>query len=174
MYSPLNWNNFNVVFARSEMYHSVLRNQIVDTEFPKDGKAYIDTIYSGYGIDTDIGVEIQYLVKSAGTYTSLFTGIVDLSEWSSLRDTTSVKIIDSSVMAKFATRDDVKIPINRATTIDGDAVDVYTYLNDFTIEGVNLEELAKFNFTQNRIQIFSAFSQKRAINSPMRQNNLNE
>jgi len=87
-YNPLDWDKFNILFKRSERYHSILRSQIVDSEFPFDGKAYIDTIYETYGIDTEIGCEIQYLNKQTGAYVSLLTGLIDLSEWTALRDTT--------------------------------------------------------------------------------------
>ena len=149
VYSPLNWNNFNILFKRSERYHSVLRKQIYDLEFPLDGKAYIDTIYETYGIDTAIACEIQYLNKLTKDYATLFDGIIDLSSWVSLRDTTSVKIIDSTTMVLFSSRDEIEVPINRETDIDGDAVASYTFLNSFTIEGVNLEELANYENTAN-------------------------
>ena len=155
-YNPLEWNSFNMVFSRSEKYHSVLRSQIVDSEFPFDGKAYIDSIYETYGIDTEIGCEIKYLNKLTETYITLFTGIIDLSKWSNLRDTTTVSIIDSSVMAKFMARDEVLIPINRTTDLDGDAVSVYSYLADMTVEGVNIEEKAEFDDVTNSITINTA------------------
>ena len=104
-YSPLNWETLNMVLKRSDVYHSVLRSQVLEVEFPFDGKAYIDTIYETYGIDTDIGCEIKYLNKQTKAYATLYTGIIDLSEWLKMRDTTSVKLIDSSVMAKFAARE---------------------------------------------------------------------
>ena len=155
-HSPLNWNSFNIVFKRSDRYHSVLRRQILDSDFPFDGKQYIDTIYETYGIDTDIGCEIQYLDKLPRTYATLFTGIIDLSEWSSLRDTTSVKIIDSSVMAKFASRDEIEVPINRTDDLDGNVISVYDYLNGMTVEGVNIEEKAEYDNVANIILINSA------------------
>lgn len=149
VYSPLEWNKFNVIFKRSTRYHSVLRKQITDSEFPLDGKAYIDTIYNANGIDTEIGCVVQYLIKSSLTYATLFDGVIDLSEWTALRDTTSVKIIDSSVMALFAARDEIEIPINRANDLDGNAVAGYTYLNQFTIEGVDIEEAASYDDSSN-------------------------
>ena len=85
VYSPLNWDKFNILFKRSKKYHSILHHQILDSEFPFDGKAYIDNIYENYGIDTDIGCEIKYLNKSTGAYATLLDGLIDLSEWSSLR-----------------------------------------------------------------------------------------
>lgn len=152
-YNPLNWSNFNILFKRSQRYHSILRNQIVDSEFPRDGKAYIDDIYENYGIDTDIGCEIQYLNKATGAYATLLDGLIDLSEWNSLRDTTSVKIIDNSTLALFAARDEIEIPINRANDLDGNAVASYTYLEAFTVEGVNIEEKAQWMDSANNIPI---------------------
>lgn len=122
------------------MYHSVLRSSIIEAELPFDGKEYIDTIYSTYGIDTDIGITIQVLDKYNRTYSDMYAGIVDLSEWVSRRDTTSIKIIDSSVMAKFISRDEVQIPINRSEDLDGDAVSSYTYLRSVDVTGVDIEE----------------------------------
>lgn len=158
VHSPLNWDKFNILFKRSEKYHSILRNQIVDSEFPKDGKAYIDDIYENYGIDTDIGCEIKYLNKSTGAYATLLAGLIDLSEWSSLRDTTSVKIIDNSTLALFAARDGIKIPINRTNNLDGNAVAVYTYLEGVSVEGVDIEERALWDVdvTINLIVVESA------------------
>lgn len=150
-YNPIKWDKFNMVFRRSKTYHSVLRKQIEDSEFPLDGKAYIDTIYAAYGIDTEIGCEIQYLVKSSMTYSTLFIGIIDLSEWTSLRDTTSVKIIDSSVMAMFAARDEIKVPINRGTDLNGDAVASYTYLDTMTVEGVDIFEQIYMTFVSAQV-----------------------
>ena len=49
-YNPVNWQDVNFMFQRSKRYHSVLRSQVLDIEFPRDGKSYIDTIYSTYGI----------------------------------------------------------------------------------------------------------------------------
>ncbi len=152
-YNPIEWDKFNVVFRRSETYHSVLRSQVIDTEFPLDGKAYIDTIYQTYGIDTDIGCEIQYLDKQTIAYVSLYTGIIDLSEWTSLRDTTIVKIIDSAVMALFASRDEIKVPINRTNDLDGNAVSVYTYLSTMKVEGVQIELLAQWADAANTIAV---------------------
>ena len=139
-YNPLNWANINIEFVRSERYHSVLRSSIIEVELPFDGKEYIDTIYSTYGIDTDIGLTIQTLDKSDFTYSDLYVGIVDLSEWVRRRDTTSIKIIDSSVMAKFVSRDEIKIPINRLEDLDGGTLDVYTYLNRMKVTGVDIYE----------------------------------
>lgn len=155
VYSPLNWDKFNILFKRSDRYYSILRNQIVDSEFPRDGKSYIDTIYQNYGIDTDIGCEIQYLDKSDNSYNTLIKGLIDLSEWVSLRDTTSVKIIDSSILALFAARDEIEIPINRSDDIDGDALDVYTYLESFNIHGVDIEERALYDDDTNEIAVTS-------------------
>ena len=139
-YNPLNWADINVEFVRSERYHSILRNSIIEVELPFDGKAYIDTIYSAYGIDTDIGLTINLLDKSDFSYSELYVGIVDLSEWTSRRDTTSVKIIDSSVMAKFVSRDEIDVPINRLDDLDGDTLPVYSYLNGVQVTGVDIEE----------------------------------
>lgn len=155
-YNPVNWNNFNMVFARSERYHSVLRSQIVDSEFPRDGKAYIDDIYETYGIDTDIGCEIQYLDKSDFTYATLFEGVIDLSDWVSRRDTTTVKIIDSSIMALFSSRDEIEVPINRANDLDGGSMSSYTYLNTMSVEGVQIEMRAYFNSPSTAISIVGA------------------
>ena len=109
-YNPINWDVFNIVYRRSGRYHSVLRSQVLDVEFPFDGKEYVDDIYDTYGIDTEIGCEIKYLNKLSMAYVTLYTGIIDLSVWASMRDTTTVKIIDSSVMAKFASRDEIQVP----------------------------------------------------------------
>ena len=155
-YNPLNWDSYNIIFRRSEKYHSILRKQILDSEFPLDGKEYIDTIYAAYGIDTDIGCEIQYLDKSDGTYATLIEGLIDLSEWVSLRDTTSVKIIDNSTLAKFMARDTVEVPINRSNNLDGSAVASYTYLEGVYVEGVNIEELALYDDAANDISLTSA------------------
>ncbi|KKL66926.1 hypothetical protein LCGC14_2140110, partial [marine sediment metagenome] len=152
-YNPLNWNNFNIVFKRSKQYYSVLRRQILDSDFPFDGKAYIDTIYETYGIDTEIGCEIQYLNKQTLAYATLFDGLIDLSDWSALRDTTSVKIIDSSVMERFASRDKIEIPLNRTDDLDGNSISSYTYLNSMTIEPVNIEEKAEYIDAANIINI---------------------
>lgn len=152
-YNPINWSNFNVVFRRSKRYHSVLRKQILNVEFPLDGKAYIDTIYETFGIDTEIGCEIQYLNKQTLAYATLFDGVIDLSKWEWLRDTTSVKVVDSTNMALFSARDEVEIPINRDDDLDGNAVDVYTYLNQFTVEGVNIEEKAEYDDSSNVIDV---------------------
>ncbi len=151
--SPLNWDSFNVMFQRSKKYHSVLNPQIFELEFPFDGKAYIDNIYETYGIDTDIGCKVQYLDKSDGSYSTLLDGLIDLSEWTSLRDTTSVKIINNSNMAKFIARQDVEIPINRTDDLDGSAVASYTYLEGVYIEGVNIEEKAQWIDAVNSISI---------------------
>jgi len=153
IYSPLNWDIYNIILRRSKKYHSILRKQILDSEFPLDGKAYIDDIYENYGIDTDIGCEIQYLNKSDGTYATLIDGLIDLSEWVSLRDTTSVKIIDNSTLAKFIARDTVEIPINRDDDLDDNAVASYTYLEDVYVEGVNIEEKALYDDSSNEINI---------------------
>jgi hypothetical protein len=152
-YNPLNWNNFNIMFRRSSKYHSILRSQILDCEFPRDGKSYIDTIYETYGIDTEIGCEIQYLDKSDFSYATLFDGLIDLSEWVSLRDTTSVKIIDNSTLSKFMARDEIAVPINRANDLDGNAVASYTYLEGVYVEGVNIEERALYDDNTNEINI---------------------
>ncbi len=152
-YNPLDWDKFNILFKRSERYHSILRSQIVDSEFPFDGKAYIDTIYETYGIDTEIGCEIQYLNKQTGAYVSLLTGLIDLSEWTALRDTTSVKIIDSSVLASFAARDEMEIALNRTEDIDGGTLSVYDYLEGVYVEGVNIEEKAQWIDATNEIPI---------------------
>ena len=146
-YNPLNWNNFNIVFKRSKQYHSVLRRQILDSDFPFDGKAYIDTIYETYGIDTEIGCEIQYLNKQTLAYATLFDGLIDLSDWSALRDTTSVKIIDNATMALFSTRDKIDVPINRSADLDGNAVSVYTYLTTMNVDGVDIFEQIYMSLT---------------------------
>ena len=155
-YSPLNWDKFQLMLRRSDRYHSILRPQIIDSEFPRDGKAYIDTIYNAYGIDAEIGCEIQYLDKSTYTYATLFDGIIDLSEWTSNRDTTIVKIADSSTMAKFASRDEIKIPINRLTDLDGNTISEYTYLNTMSVPGVNIESTANYINPLNYLPITSA------------------
>lgn len=155
VYNPVGWNNFNLVLARSKKYHSVLRSQVIDSEFPRDGKAYIDNIYANYGIDTDIGCEVQYLDKSDTTYKTLFEGIIDLSEWNKLRDTTIVKIADDSVLSRFIARDDIQIPINRLLDLDGNAVDVYTYLNTMKVEGVDIESRALWEDANNSINVTS-------------------
>ncbi len=154
-YSPLNWDKFNIVFKRSKKYHSILRRQILDSDFPLDGKAYIDNIYNTFGIDTVISIDLQYLDKQTLNYSTLFQGIIDLSEWSSLRDTTSVKIIDSDVMAKFAARDQLKIPINRLVDLDGDNIGpgFVPLLNTMTVEGVTAELKAQYENTSNAIAI---------------------
>ena len=152
-YNPINWNTINILFKRSERYHSVLRSQILDVEFPRDGKSYVDTIYETYGIDTEIGCEIQYLKKSDFTYATLFTGIIDLSEWVNRRDTTTVKISDSSVMAKFAARDEISIPLNRTTDLDGTALSSYTYLNTMSVEGVDILQYSRYDNRLNSIAI---------------------
>ena len=150
-YSPIDWRNFNMMWSRSERYHSILRSQIIDVEFPRDGKSYIDNIYNTYGIDAEVGCEIQYFKKSTRAYVTLFEGVIDLSEWVSRRDTTSVKIADSSTMAKFASRDETSIPINRTTDLDENAISSYTYLNTMTVEGVVIEELARWEDDTNLI-----------------------
>jgi hypothetical protein len=150
-YNPINWDVFNIVYRRSGRYHSVLRSQVLDVEFPFDGKEYVDDIYDTYGIDTEIGCEIKYLNKLSMAYVTLYTGIIDLSVWASMRDTTTVKIIDSSVMAKFASRDEIQVPINRAADLDGDAVASYTYLDQFTIQGVDIEQKAEYSNINNEI-----------------------
>lgn len=152
-YNPLNWDKFNTMFKRSERYHSILRREIVDTEFPLDGKEYIDTIYQAYGIDTSIGCEIQYLNRSTWAYATLFDGEIDLSEWSWLRDTTSVKIIDSSRVAKFAARDEIEIPLNWTDDLNGDGMGIDVSMDDVTVYGVNIEEKAEFLDANNDIAI---------------------
>ena len=164
-YNPLNWDKFNILFKRSGRYHSILRNQIVDSDFPFDGKAYIDNIYETYGIDTEIGCEIQYLNKQTKAYATLLEGVINLSEWSSLRDTTSVKIIDSSVLASFAARDEMEIALNKSTDMDGDALSSYTYLEGMFVEGVDIEEKAQWIDATNSIDVSSA------ENSPFNQYN---
>lgn len=155
-YSPLNWDKFNILFKRSKDYHSILRKQIIDSEFPFDGKAYIDDIYANYGIDTDIGCEIQYLNKSTMAYATLLDGLIDLSEWTKLRDTTSVKIIDNSNLSKFIARDKIAVPINRSDDLDGDSISSYTYLNNFTVGGVDIEEKAQWIDITNSIPVTTA------------------
>jgi hypothetical protein len=155
-YNPIQWAELNIVFTRSKVYHSVLRNQILDLEFPRDGKAYIDSIYETYGIDTDIGCEIKELNKLTQAYTTLFTGIIDLTEWLKMRDTTTVKVIDSSVMAKFQARDEIKVPINRLEDLDGGTMAVYTYLSQMTVTGVQIELLAKWDDLTNTIPVTAA------------------
>lgn len=153
-FNPVNWQNFNFIMRRSDRYHSILRSgQIEDIELPFDGKAYIDSIYDTYGIDTDITCQIQYLNKSTFAYVTLFTGIIDLSEYVRRKDTTSIKIIDSSVMAKFASRDEIEVALNRTTDLDGDALSSYTFLNSFTVGGVDIEEKAEYDDSTNEIEL---------------------
>jgi len=134
-YSPVNWNEINFLFQRSETYHSILRNQILDIELPRDGKDYIDTIYQTYGIDADISIEIKQ--RSDFTYNTIYTGIVDLSEYSASRDTTVVKVIDSSIMAKFQNREDMEVSLSRTSDIDENAISGVTLLSTMEVEGVD-------------------------------------
>jgi hypothetical protein len=137
------------------MYHSILRSSIIELEIPFAGKTYIDTIYSTYGIDTDISLELQVLDKSDFTYSTEYTGIVDLSEWTSMRDTTSVKIIDSSVMAKFIARQQTKVPINRTTDLDGNTIPSW-YYDTMTVNGVDILEQIYLEFDADAISIITA------------------
>lgn len=139
-HNPVNWDEFNVMFARSEDYHSVLRSQILEVELPFDGKAYVDDIYDTYGIDAEIGCEIKYLDKATFTYTTLYTGIIDLTEWTSRRNTTSVKVIDSSVLAKFQARHETEVPLNRTEDLDDNTISVYDYLADMVVTPVDIWE----------------------------------
>ena len=157
-YAPIDWKAFNMMWSRSEAYYSVLRSQIIDVEFPRDGKSYIDSIYNTYGIDAEIGCEVQYLRSSDLSYQTLFEGVLDLSEWLSRRDTTSVKIGDSSVLAKFVARHETEIPLNRTTDLDGNTLGSYTYLNTMKVEGVDIEELAKYEDDTNEIPMTTGTS----------------
>jgi hypothetical protein len=148
-----NWNAVNFVFKRSKEYQSVLRSQVLEIELPFDGKTYIDTIYETYGIDTEIGCEIQYLDKSDFTYATLYDGIIDLSEWSKFRDTTTVKVIDGTILSKFTTRDDIEIQLSRTTDLDGNAISTYDYLNSFSVDAVDIEQRAQWQDDANAIAI---------------------
>lgn len=157
-HNPINWDQINFMFARSKAYHSVLRHQVESIEFPKEGKTFIDTIVNTYGIDADITCLIEYLDKSDFTYSTLFSGVLDLAEWSASNTKTSVKAVDDSVVAKFANRDDVPIAINRANDLDENAVSVYDYLNTVTVKGVSIESRALYDQGGNTIYVFETLT----------------
>jgi hypothetical protein len=155
-YNPMEWNDFNFIFARSERYFSILRHQIESLEFPRDGKVFIDNIKTTYGIDAEITCLIEYLDKSDSTYKTLVSGLVDLSEWKSRDVSTSVKIIDNSAVGKFAARDEIDIPLNTLNDLDGNVLPVWTLLNTMTVKGVTILSKAIYDDPNNIISINSS------------------
>lgn len=91
------------------------------------GIGFIRTVERDYGFDATITILIEASFNSGSTYTTIFTGQLDLSLLEELENNKlKAPIIRNDLWSKFTSRLDSPVNIQSSTDLDGDAVSAAT------------------------------------------------
>lgn len=87
------------------------------------GIDFIRQVESTYGFDADITFLIEYAPDDV-TYSTLFTGLLDLSAKNEMKDNRmQVPVVRDSMWTKFINRFETPVNVQSTTTLDGNACD---------------------------------------------------
>ncbi len=142
-HAPIGWEKKSITFSRSQTYHGVNRSFSLSLQFIFEARDYIKNIYETYGINAVIDIEVQELDKTDFTYSTYYTGELDLSQYTETRDYIEVPIVDTRVMEKFNTRDDITLDLSSQRSLDYDYISGYSnYRHDLTVQKIDLAKTA--------------------------------
>jgi hypothetical protein len=134
--NPKGWEQFAVRLERDEVYHGVVKSYTFSLDFLcKDGGGYdfINTRYEANGINTNIVILVEARCGDTGGYTTLFEGKGDLASITRTSTLISLRFDQNNVQKKMMDRIDTPIPLEATETLDGSA------MNSYTFAGYNLD-----------------------------------
>lgn len=120
---PINWNEDEKEFKRSEDVHGVFTNLSNNLQFYKGdennngGYDYLKQTYDVYGINASV-----LLVKDEkidGEWSESYRGYLDYSTYSRESNKIEIKFNESGLYEKIKARQSEDLEINRTTTMDG-------------------------------------------------------
>lgn len=130
---PGGWDDGKIKLERNEKYHSLVEFYEQPLTFygvdstHNGGLEYINTIRESQGPDADISILIE--VNFGSGYETLFTGLLDLSQYKDFDDyKADIPVIREDFWTKFINRSSTPVDVQSALSIDGNAVDVITPL----------------------------------------------
>lgn len=170
--NPEGWETMEVLIKRGLDTHGLFYEQAVNLKFFCNGagKEYIDEVRDEQGIDAVIGINIEvacgcdvgedapdYSIDYSDDYGSMsegdcqwdefYVGILDMKTWNSDDIYTNVNIIQSDFFQKVRNRLDTKVDLFATETLDGTALDPFTYgPYDLTLHSKVLREKGEYNF----------------------------
>lgn len=120
---PDGWNPDGVKYVRNNSYKGLFRKLTVnELSFVREGKTFIDNVYEREGSQGEITIMIKELSKSSYTYTTIFTGILDLTTYKKERFQTSVQVIDTTFNEKVKSRENTKVDLRSLKTIEDEDI----------------------------------------------------
>ena len=154
--APINWNEDEKEFKRSEDAHGVFINLSNNLQFYKGdelndgGYSFIKETYDTYGINAKL-----LLIKSDkedDKWVESYRGYLDFSTYSRQSNLIEIKFNESGLYEKLKARRSEDFELNRETTMDGDVIDA---LVTQTFENLGREILiiSEFNVAKSKSDI---------------------
>ena len=125
-HNPAGILDLEITWKRHEIYGTLFRSVGSSLRFVKEGADYLKTIWEANGIDGDCAIEIQSLNFENKTYSTIYTGIIDFSNYREDIDFIEVGILDKSVMSKFLAREKTNVNIIASKNIDNNTITTTT------------------------------------------------
>lgn len=129
--SPGGWDESGIIFARNEIYHSVLRSAVLSLRFDRrtgGGGEYIKQAYDEAGIYAEVEYYQYRRNPQTNDYDLFYHGISDLKKYIADRDYIECAIIDSSKQEKLLTRDNINYNVRDNVSTDNVSVTDFTFM----------------------------------------------
>lgn len=117
--APNGWEDMQHTIARDALYHGVTISYTLDFNFVKDGREYLQAIYTNFGIEAEILLLVFEWDANQHLYNEAYQGLINLSKYK----ITEIDASSNSEMTGFAVRllnlEDVEVDLTKLTSVDG-------------------------------------------------------
>jgi len=128
--APVEWPEVKLQFKRDSFYHGVITEAIVgQLTFIKDGKRYLEDIYTRSGVFGECSLRIYYLDEVTRTYKELPTSYkIDFNTYRLVKYKKSINGVQISLLpndlpAKLYQRQDTEVDLTKAESLGGQTID---------------------------------------------------
>lgn len=122
---PAGWKELELRLKRSTRYKGLFHEFSLPIKFYRDsGKAWIDNVYQTQGFEAVVTVALEYWEAE---YVSLLSGRMNLSSYKSDRLYTEVNLENNDIAQRLLNRETLRVDLLRADTIDGQALNTYSF-----------------------------------------------
>lgn len=120
---PEGWRSDGMEFQRHEQYHGIFPVFSENLKFVDNGADYITLVKETQGVQAELQLVKDEMHPHTGQYVRTYSLNLDLSTYNFQDGTVSIKINSSGIEQDVKSRDNEKIEIERADTIDGSPLD---------------------------------------------------
>jgi len=135
--NPAGLRDFEITYNRHKLYGTLFRSIGSSLRFVKEGFDYIQSIFYTKGIDGECSIQFEELNFTNKTYTTVYEGIIDFSNYNESDLYIEVGILDSTVMGKFLSREQSEIDIFSTTDLNGNAIPAFTSTRNTHLTPIN-------------------------------------